>query len=613
GYLDALENHNAALEAQVADLEQKLEEAAQSQPPGATPSDVSDLSDSLTERDIDVHPSTSTSAGCSTSLANDAGDASTIHASSDEAASTVFTQATAASTTATEATPAGDDAANMELLCLRSVGADPHYFGASSTYSFKKVFSASLRAIRTQAPGLSMSGYADSGIQFRPKSNPVPLPGRSFTTMLTSAYFDQVHPQFPFIHQPTYLQWENEVLEACEGGYSPDPAQAFFVYYLSAVGALTGPLAGGNLPEVRLFASAEGLFEHVIKLNTLESIQAILCCAMYSIRSPVVVSVWHRHPLPTSTPELLSGLALRQCTELGLHRKITWNKIDSNCLKTQIRRRVFWCCYSLDRAVAVSLGRPQGISDGDIDVEFPLDIDDINVTPLGTAMSAAIHTLRLRRIWAKIQRSIYPQVSGDADATRPCLIDGLKRELDDWLDSSPAQFLSTEAHNNAFGSREWFEGCYHHSILLLHRRGRHCAGWPTCRCRAARPSRRRRGRFGARAARGDSRGCGVTFIYCLWSSGEACAHFRVDAVLLSIIAERWACAVPYRNAFDMLARATMAMLVENLAAAAAATPPLFPVLRSPENDQPSSYISHMAEVGIGASVEDLLATMLHHQ
>lgn len=46
-----------------------------------------------------------------------------------------------------------------------------------------------------------------------------------------------------------------------------------------------------------------------------------------------------------------------------------WDKIDSSCLKTQMRRRVFWCCYNLDRAISVTLGRPQGITDNDIDVE----------------------------------------------------------------------------------------------------------------------------------------------------------------------------------------------------------------------------------------------------
>lgn len=49
-------------------------------------------------------------------------------------------------------------------------------------------------------------------------------------SMLTTAYFDQVHPQFPFLHKPTYLQWEEEVMVARESGYAPNPAHMFFVY-----------------------------------------------------------------------------------------------------------------------------------------------------------------------------------------------------------------------------------------------------------------------------------------------------------------------------------------------------------------------------------------------
>ena len=51
-------------------------------------------------------------------------------------------------------------------------------------------------------------------------------------------------------------------------------------------------LIGTDVRPQGLYASAENLFEHVMQLNTLESIQAILCCAMYSIRSPVGVSLW---------------------------------------------------------------------------------------------------------------------------------------------------------------------------------------------------------------------------------------------------------------------------------------------------------------------------------
>ena len=130
---------------------------------------------------------------------------------------------------------AAEDGTNLEMLCLRSAGADPHYFGSSSAYSFTKIFSASLRAVRSKAPGMSLSGVADSFTQSRPTPSPAPLPDRSLTTMLTSAYFEQIHPQFPFLHRPTYLQWEEEVLRACEQGYAPEPTKAFFVYAVSAL------------------------------------------------------------------------------------------------------------------------------------------------------------------------------------------------------------------------------------------------------------------------------------------------------------------------------------------------------------------------------------------
>lgn len=87
------------------------------------------------------------------------------------------------------------------------------------------------------------------------------------------------------------------------------------------------------------------------------------------------------HSAPRGMPKLmtlgisnrtLSGLALRQCIELGLHRKIPWLRVESDVLKVQMRRRVFWCSYNLDRAVAVTLGRPVGIADSDITVEVIL-------------------------------------------------------------------------------------------------------------------------------------------------------------------------------------------------------------------------------------------------
>ena len=103
----------------------------------------------------------------------------------------------------------------------------------------------------------------------------------------------------------------------------------------------------------------------------IRSIQYLVLLALYCLRGPKSVRSW-----------TLAGLAVRLCIELGLHRGSTDTKIT---MENEIRKRVFWSCYHLDRGVSVALGemgfvpssdmcltavgRPPAISDDDIEVE----------------------------------------------------------------------------------------------------------------------------------------------------------------------------------------------------------------------------------------------------
>lgn len=61
-----------------------------------------------------------------------------------------------------------------------------------------------------------------------------------------------------------------------------------------------------------------------------------------------------------------TGLAMRMCIELGLHRQKRSLKVS---LRSELNKRLFWSCYWMDREIAIALGRPPTISDHDIDVE----------------------------------------------------------------------------------------------------------------------------------------------------------------------------------------------------------------------------------------------------
>ncbi|KAK7210899.1 hypothetical protein V2G26_018077 [Clonostachys chloroleuca] len=45
-----------------------------------------------------------------------------------------------------------------------------------------------------------------------------------------------------------------------------------------------------------------------------------------------------------------------------------------------MRKRAFWCAFGIDCYAALILGRPLGNLIQEVDAEFPLDIDDSNIT-----------------------------------------------------------------------------------------------------------------------------------------------------------------------------------------------------------------------------------------
>lgn len=93
----------------------------------------------------------------------------------------------------------------------------------------------------------------------------------------------------------------------------------------------------------------------VLELRDTRSVAYLLLMALYCLRVPRDPGAW-----------TLSGLAVRLCIELGLHRKSTRNEVS---LERELQLRIFWSCYYLDREVSVALARPPAISDNDMDVE----------------------------------------------------------------------------------------------------------------------------------------------------------------------------------------------------------------------------------------------------
>jgi hypothetical protein len=125
--------------------------------------------------------------------------------------------------------------------------------------------------------------------------------------------------------------------------------------------AINGPL----VPFTLIFNSIEDavscLSPILIQPSTISSIQAA-----------VSIQVFLLSMLRLNTASRFSGLIIQIAFHLGLHRCPTRYKQFSKP-EADMRRRLFWSIYSLERFLAQSLGLPLSLKDDDIDVCHPQD------------------------------------------------------------------------------------------------------------------------------------------------------------------------------------------------------------------------------------------------
>ncbi|KAH7131604.1 fungal-specific transcription factor domain-containing protein [Dactylonectria estremocensis] len=526
---------------------------------------------------------------------------------------------------------ASDLSSRVGMLDFRTAQMEPQYLGSSSAFAFSRIINFSLRRDLPVEPSLaSLNDKFGSS----PSPSPCLLPDYHVAVRLSNAYFKHIHPQYPFLHEPTFREWEAILYDSARDftdiGFHTSPL--FFLNMVYAVAALLQSNTQ-SLAE-QLYMTAQ-LYTDVLSKDNLESIQALLCYAMYSLRSLTGPSLWK-----------LSGLALRQCIELGYHRGIKRLAPTANPLQQEMRKRVFWVAQGIDCTVALRLGRPLGIPLQEIDAQFPSDVDDSSITEVGisspcrteiaqpsTTMSTAIHVFKLRHIWARIHTSLFSDTSHfsvESDAYHAQVVK-LRADLDDWLATAPPSRQRTNEDLSIFSIRAWYEMNYSYTILL-HYRGqiaeyKESSGHIFEECiQASRNICQGYRRLYIGTAVRYTWGtlhclflAGLTYLHCLWTSPTACESVRPDDVsktctdctmVLVAIAEGWQGAAPYRDTFEALASRTVAMVMNKNPEM---SPPLPPPGSLEVEGQPSwtDWINDIAEAGVLDGVDGLLAGFIN--
>ncbi|KAM0751137.1 hypothetical protein T439DRAFT_355972 [Meredithblackwellia eburnea MCA 4105] len=301
----------------------------------------------------------------------------------------------------------------LGFLSVNAVG-NPVYVGPSSGFSWARLI---LEGMQTRQRKANSGSFKQSKIrattqkigdstplQYNSLSN---VPQESADTILRHCY-RHIQPRYAFLDwYYVHELWAHRD-EIMDNASKPNPSQesatgAFFIWILFAIGSrlCSGmSLAGISSPEAYHEKAMEH-FEVIVGLHDLKNAQALLLMIMYAFRAPDAPSVW-----------FLVGINLKLCISLGLHREITGARAQGfSPYILQLRRRIFWASYTLDR-MAMSLGRPLGIDDRDIDISMPYDRDCVDISPQPaspsggklTSMTSAILCIELIESLVQVQR-----------------------------------------------------------------------------------------------------------------------------------------------------------------------------------------------------------------
>ncbi|RFU34000.1 hypothetical protein B7463_g2335, partial [Scytalidium lignicola] len=306
-----------------------------------------------------------------------------------------------------------------------------------------------------------------------------PLPDRKAAECFIRAYFEYANFSSPLLHEPTFRRkLEHAYAEVSARQTDTAIIQAgddlkldvFFVNMVFAIGLLAlQKQDSSTIPTLlcdRYCETALMALNEVGFPNNIEGVQALILLAEYSYLHPTDLGGWDT-----------IGLALRRAVELGLHEDPPVGTID--CLTLDIMRRTFWVAYSLDRSLAIAMGRPTCLSDSVITAKFPSNVNDEYITADGIINTESIalgkkrysiHWFKYRRLQSEIRTVLYenplpifPAIDYADWQT------AMQQRIQQWYDEVRQENRRSEAGIDRIRLPEMRELTFRRALVLLYR------------------------------------------------------------------------------------------------------------------------------------------------
>ncbi|EKG14886.1 hypothetical protein MPH_07926 [Macrophomina phaseolina MS6] len=372
-------------------------------------------------------------------------------------------------------------AAELKQLSLEATA--DRYLGSSSGVSFARLTQAVLRRLKPDQypfsfeiaqhdtePLVALPAHASEGESSAPQY-PLSLPPKEQALRLADYYWSHSHTLYPFVRKVWFMGCLKKMYSNDNHDLEESAPWLYTMWMVFAIGSTTWSAIvpdGSESESAQFFKNAMVYFYGALSSGNMAALDALLLQVSYSFFNRVGSNTWY-----------LVGSAIRLAVGMGLH---TAPNDITRLLPLDVqeyRKRLFWSLYMMDRVVSISLGRPFGIRDDDVEVSFFTEVDDENILPdrilpqpplKASEMAVPLHILALRRIAGEIFEQVYSNKNRLLPpADRDEILRGLHAKLVEWRRTMPFPLPQARILQVPHTSTAWYDLNYYTHLIMLYR------------------------------------------------------------------------------------------------------------------------------------------------
>ncbi|CAN9267125.1 unnamed protein product [Alternaria alternata] len=284
--------------------------------------------------------------------------------------------------------------------------ADQKYIGPSSGYFLARLLLANSRRTGDLAPSMSSRPLTTTQSSIdelvSAAQGPLLLPSQYVAFQLAQVYFDTIQPQHPFLHEESFRAALDQIYRdgAPVDFVGNDDGSIYFqTYMVLAISAtVSNWRTKRHIPGESYCLSALRYLDRIRLGTSIEGLQCMLLLLLFTMYSPhMQLNVWN-----------LNYQCLAAVIDLGLQRHVAISAGISQH-EQDMRTRIFWTVFTIDRTIASMMGRPIGLRDEACELRLPqlptdaeLSTHPDHANGRRHSMAVSIHLFKLAKLNSEI-------------------------------------------------------------------------------------------------------------------------------------------------------------------------------------------------------------------